>query len=181
MFHAPGLGTACETLEGSHALSPHCSFPRLPTRCPQRVGVRRFNLRREPLERENLNQSSIEVVFSQQAADSTHMKRIAKMIDEAKTSVDVAIYSYSDAEIGRALRDVEARGVKVRFVFDTARKEKLKTGQDLLATKSGRLEQDGVEVRWGNKIMHHKFVIVDGPRDDEAAADTASTATGSAN
>jgi phosphatidylserine/phosphatidylglycerophosphate/cardiolipin synthase-like enzyme len=129
----------------------------------------------------NLGQSSIEVVFSPQAADSTHMKRIAKMIDEAKTSVDVAMYSYSDAEIGRALRDAEARGVHVRFVFDTARKEKLKTGQELLSTKSGRLEQDGVDVRWVNKIMHHKFVIVDGPRDDEAAADTALIATGSAN
>ncbi len=129
----------------------------------------------------NLNQSSVEVVFSPQAADSTHMRRIATMIDEAKTSVDVAMYSYSDSEIGRALRDAEARGVKIRFVFDTARKDKMKTGQDLLSTKSGKLEQDGVDVRWVNKIMHHKFVIVDGPRDDEAAADTARIATGSAN
>jgi phosphatidylserine/phosphatidylglycerophosphate/cardiolipin synthase-like enzyme len=39
----------------------------------------------------------------------------------------------------------------------------------------------GVDVRYVNKIMHHKVLIVDGPRDDEKLAATARITTGSAN
>ena len=48
-------------------------------------------------------------------------------------------------------------------------------------TTSGKLEQSGVNVRFINKIMHHKFMIVDGPRDEAARAKTAHLVTGSAN
>jgi phosphatidylserine/phosphatidylglycerophosphate/cardiolipin synthase-like enzyme len=38
-----------------------------------------------------------------------------------------------------------------------------------------------VEVRWVNKIMHHKFALIDGPRTEIAASKTAVLATGSGN
>jgi phosphatidylserine/phosphatidylglycerophosphate/cardiolipin synthase-like enzyme len=124
----------------------------------------------------------IDVVFSPQPAGQTHAARIAAMIRAATTSVDVAMYSFSDAEIATALTEAVARGVKVRFLFETARTDK--NISDLAArtaSKSGKLEKTNVDVRWVNKILHHKFVIVDGPRDDAGKAATAKIATGSAN
>lgn len=126
--------------------------------------------------------TQIDVVFSPQVAASAHTARIAQMIREAKHSVDVAMYSYSDAAIGQALADAVARGVKVRFLFETANKDKNLTDPAArAASKSGRLETAGIDVRYVNKILHHKFAIIDGPRDDASRAATAKLVSGSAN
>ena len=120
-----------------------------------------------------------DVIFSPAPADASHLVRIAKEIDQAKTTVDIAIYSYSSSAISDALARAVTRGVKVRFMYDEG-------GTDSRAatpanTTSGRLEANGVDVRFINPIMHHKFMIVDGPRDDLSLAKTAHLVTGSAN
>jgi phosphatidylserine/phosphatidylglycerophosphate/cardiolipin synthase-like enzyme len=124
----------------------------------------------------------IDVVFSPQPAEATHNTRIAKMIRDAKYTVDIAIYSYGDAGINTALTEAVGRGVKVRFLFEDAGEDKNVTDPVMLAaTKSGKLEAAGIDVRYVNKILHHKFAIVDGPRDEKARAATARLVTGSAN
>jgi phosphatidylserine/phosphatidylglycerophosphate/cardiolipin synthase-like enzyme len=121
------------------------------------------------------------VIFSPQPYEQSHAVRVAKVIDGAKHSLDIAMYSYSDARIAAALSSAVARGVKVRFLFDTAAEDRKLTGAALLASKSGRLEQQGIEVRWVNKVMHHKLMIADGPRDEGTRAATATLVTGSGN
>ncbi len=122
------------------------------------------------------------VVFSPQPLDASHNARIAELIDGAQDTVDIAMYSYSSSAIANALEAAVARGVDVRFVFETARaKDKNLTGAELTNSKSGRLENAGVNVRYVNKIMHHKMVLVDGPRDDLATAEQTRIASGSAN
>ena len=126
--------------------------------------------------------AKIEVVFSPQPAASAHTAKIATLIREATKSVDIAMYSYSDAGIASALADAVTRGVKVRFLFETAGEDKkLVDPAARAASKSGRLEAAGVDVRYVNKILHHKFLIVDGPRDNAGLASTAKLVTGSAN
>lgn len=117
-------------------------------------------------------ESGTDVVFSPQPIADSHTARVARMIDEAQASIDIAMYSFSDATVSTALANAVARGVKVRFIFETANADRKLAGAALTSSRSGRLETAGVDVRWVNKIMHHKFMIVDGPRD----ADTASTA-----
>ena len=128
-----------------------------------------------------LEGSSVDVIFSPQPAASTHTVRIAQLIADARYSVDVAMYSFSDAEVARALEAAVARGVKVRMIFETAGEDTRLTGDAKANSKSGRLESKGIDVRYVNKIMHHKFVIVDGPRDVKSRARTAKVASGSAN
>ena len=124
---------------------------------------------------------SIDVIFSPQPLDVAHTARVAELIDEAEHTIDIAMYSFSNADISDALEDAVARGVEVRFLFETANKDRKLDGAALQNSKSGRLEEVGVDVRWVNKIMHHKFMIVDGPRDDAAFADSAELVSGSAN
>jgi phosphatidylserine/phosphatidylglycerophosphate/cardiolipin synthase-like enzyme len=120
---------------------------------------------------------NISVIFSPQSGDDTHLQRIADTIDaEADDTIDIAMYSYSHQEPVRgALQRALDRGVQIRFLADT----------DLAnsASKGGGLEAMGINVRRVTKIMHHKFAIIDGPRDNETL-DRASDAfiiTGSAN
>jgi len=121
------------------------------------------------------------VVFSPQPFDESHTAEIAALIGKATHSIDIAMYSYSDARVQTALGEAVKRGVKVRFLFDTGNDDRKLTGTALASSKSGKLESLGVDVRWVNKIMHHKFMLVDGARDDLDAANTATLVTGSAN
>ena len=126
--------------------------------------------------------AKITAIFSPQVGADTHNAKIAQMIRGARTSIDIAIYSYSDAGIASALADAVSRGVKVRFLFETANDDrKILDPATRALSKSGKLEAMGVDVRWVNKILHHKFLIVDGPRDDKSRAATAKLASGSAN
>jgi len=126
--------------------------------------------------------AKISVVFSPQAAEVSHNAKIAQMIRGAQKTIDISIYSYSDAGISAAIADAVTRGVKIRFLFETASEDrKLVDAAARAASKSGKLEAQGVDVRWVNKILHHKFLIVDGPRDDKSKAASAKIAMGSAN
>lgn len=129
-----------------------------------------------------LGSGKVDVVFSPQATESSHLARIVREIDAARSSIDIAMYSYSDAKVASALAAAVSRGVKVRFVFNDAGPDaRLATLAARASSKTGKIEASGVDVRFVNKIMHHKFMIVDGPRDDLAKAKTAKLVTGSAN
>jgi len=121
--------------------------------------------------------ADFDVVFSPQPSNQTHLVRVAKLIDEAEYSLDIAMYSFSDNGVRDAIARALARGVEVRMIFEKANSDKSSPE----GTASARLEDLGVDVRYVNKIMHHKFVIVDGPRDYASRAHTASIASGSAN
>ena len=119
--------------------------------------------------------------FSPADYDNSHLSEVIARISNAEHSVDVAMYSMSDNRAITALSDAAARGVSVRVVFEGAQSDRKKTGADLDNSRSGRLEHAGCNVRYVNKIMHNKFAIIDGPRDDASRASTATVVTGSAN
>jgi len=122
-----------------------------------------------------------DVVFSPQPSNATHNRRVAELIGQAEETIDIAMYSYSNGTVRAALEDAAARGVEIRFLYETAYDDRRLEGDALLASRSGQLEAEGIDVRWVNKIMHHKFMIIDGPRADLGRADTATIASGSAN
>lgn len=123
----------------------------------------------------------LDVIFSPQTLEASHVARVAKTLGEARSSIDVAMYSLSDAGAIKALGDAASRGVKVRVVYDGASDDRKLTGDALASSTSGRLEKMGIEVRWVNKIMHHKLAIVDGPRESLAEAKSARVISGSGN
>ncbi len=120
---------------------------------------------------------SIEVIFSPQPYEDSHLARMAELIGAAQSSIDIAMYSFRDGKLFDALGAAVARGVRVRLVFESANRDR----RDPQGTRSARLEALGVDVRWVNKIMHHKYAIFDGPHDSLASARTATLATSSGN
>jgi phosphatidylserine/phosphatidylglycerophosphate/cardiolipin synthase-like enzyme len=121
--------------------------------------------------------ATVDVVFSPQPYDQSHLPRVAAIIDGAKHSLDIAMYSFSDGGVQKALERAVQRGLKVRFIYESGAVDAKKPE----GSRSLMLETAGVNVRYVNKIMHHKVLIADGPRDDVDAASTATLVTGSAN
>jgi phosphatidylserine/phosphatidylglycerophosphate/cardiolipin synthase-like enzyme len=109
---------------------------------------------------ENIPVAKAQVVFSPKNYQDSHLALTAELILQAQRSIDVAMYSLRDWTIVDTLEFAVDRGVRVRLLFDTARKDKL----DPEGTMSAALEDRGIDVRWVNKIMHHKFCIIDGPQ-----------------
>lgn len=121
--------------------------------------------------------ASASVIFSPQPYETSHAVAVAEQIDAAQRSIDIAMYSFSDAGINAAITRARARGVSIRMVFEPANGDHLRPA----GTMSESLENRGVDVRYVNKIMHHKFAIIDGPRESLDAATTAVLITGSGN
>ena len=117
------------------------------------------------------------VVFSPQSYADSHITRVAEAIDGATSTIDIAMYSFRDTSILNALGRARDRGVTVRFLFQSANDHR----RSPAGSVSTQLEDLGIEVRYINVIMHHKFAIIDGPRTDLAAAETGSLLTGSGN
>jgi phosphatidylserine/phosphatidylglycerophosphate/cardiolipin synthase-like enzyme len=116
------------------------------------------------------------VVFSPQPWADSHLAKLVTLFDGAERSIDVAIYSFSDSAVRDALARAVTRGVTVRVLYESAAANAAKPA----GSWSASLEDRGMEVRGVNKIMHHKFAIVDGARTslEQAADATVVTASG---
>jgi len=130
---------------------------------------------------------SAKVIFSPTSTSTSHVAEVVKLIQGAQRSIDIAMYSLSDSRVFGALEQaVKApRNIKVRFIFHEAQEDR----KNPAGTDSAKLEDKGIDVRYAtkSKVMHHKFMIVDGPRKDATgqvdleAAKTATLVTGSGN
>lgn len=82
---------------------------------------------------------------------------IIKEIDNAKTSVDVCIYTFTRQKIADALIKAKERGIKVRVIFDKRQSSIQHSKDEYLNEKDVPVYLDGK-----HKIQHNKFAIVDG-------------------
>ncbi|MCP4503203.1 MAG: hypothetical protein GY822_24975 [Deltaproteobacteria bacterium] len=130
---------------------------------------------------DEVNGRTHDVIFSPQLYPLSHNAEVRTLIESAERTLDIAMYSFSDYSIYDVIEEAVARGVQIRFIFETANSDRKKSGSALAATRSARLENMGVNVRYVNRIMHHKFMIVDGPFGDEEYASKSTLATGSGN
>lgn len=98
--------------------------------------------------------SSLEVGFS---PGGTAVKLVLQVIGEAKSSVLVACYEFTDRDIAEALEVAAHRGVKVQIVAD-AKAARAKYSQISIVSAAG------ISVRLATRyaIMHNKFMVVDG-------------------
>ena len=118
-----------------------------------------------------------EVIFSPQPYEESHLVRVVELLDSAETTADIAMYSLRDGGTIEAIERAATRGVSIRMILEAAAVDR----REPEGTRSAQFEDLGIEVRWINKIMHHKFVIIDGPRDGLDLEHPGVVLTGSAN
>lgn len=86
-------------------------------------------------------------------------KLLIKAIGEAKSTLDVAIYSLTHPDIVQAILDAEQRGVAVRIISDEQQ-----SGGEAQKKAIQRLHDAGIPIKIDNHsgLMHLKMTIVDG-------------------
>ncbi|HYI02614.1 phospholipase D-like domain-containing protein [Hyalangium sp.] len=84
------------------------------------------------------------------------LRAIVKLIEEARGSIDVCVFTVTDDRLTRALLDAHRRGVRVRVVSDDDKAHD--PGSDI-----DRLRDAGLPVRLDRteSHMHHKFALFD--------------------
>ena len=94
-----------------------------------------------------------EVYFS---LSDNPQKEIIKNINRAQTSINIAMYIFTDREIALPLAKARERGVKVRLYLD-------KDQVNYQYSQSRFLVQKGIKARISSNsyIMHNKFAIID--------------------
>ena len=82
---------------------------------------------------------------------------VVNEINNAKKSIDIAMYSFTSRPIVQALVDAKNRQVKIRIVLDKAQKNER-------YSKSRYLSSKGFDVKYhlGPGLMHNKFAVIDG-------------------
>lgn len=120
---------------------------------------------------------SADVIFSPKRYDNSHLVHTADLIDQADDSIDIAMYSFGDQKILDALERAVERGVTVRMIYNKTEEERDEGDH----TMSAKLERKGINVRYVNRVMHHKFAIIDGPQESLRDASSTTLVTGSGN
>jgi phosphatidylserine/phosphatidylglycerophosphate/cardiolipin synthase-like enzyme len=89
----------------------------------------------------------------------SHLARSRQWLDEAESSLDIAMYSLSSSsqEVMQAIRRAKDRGVRVRLLLEQAATDRKNPEGSL----SAQFEDQGIDVRYINQIMHHKFALID--------------------
>ncbi len=75
------------------------------------------------------------------------------------------MYNFSSDRIFKTLESLKKKRpqVQIRMIFDDAASTEVENPSDpSKADRSASLEKIGIDVRYVSKIMHHKFVIIDG-------------------
>jgi phosphatidylserine/phosphatidylglycerophosphate/cardiolipin synthase-like enzyme len=111
------------------------------------------------------SEDKIKVFFSPLPTNESHAAKFAVWANEASETIDIAMYGISLFDAVSALKEAAKRNIKVRLILETASADsKLKSSEERAKSQSQSLSAAGIEVRFVNKIMHHKFAIVDGKK-----------------
>lgn len=98
--------------------------------------------------------ADVDVFFS---LDDDPEAVIINAISQAKESIDIAMYYFTDREIAQAVLAAHKRGVKIRIYLDKSQvKGKYSKSRYLL--KKGIKD---IRISSNNYIMHNKFAIID--------------------
>ena len=97
--------------------------------------------------------SRVEAHFSPGEAP---LRAIVKLIEEARGSIDVCVFTVTDDRLTRALLEAHGRGLRLRLVSDDDKA--LDAGSDV-----ARMRDAGIPVRLDRTEahMHHKFALFD--------------------
>jgi len=103
----------------------------------------------------------IEVHFS---PNGGVQQAVAKRIDEAQESIDVAMYAFTNRELAWALVKAQQKGIDVRVLLDGKFSSSCKYCKKRFLCRRNvevRLYRSPLKGEGAGGIMHHKFAIVD--------------------
>jgi phosphatidylserine/phosphatidylglycerophosphate/cardiolipin synthase-like enzyme len=112
---------------------------------------------------EHVSPASVEAASSPiYFSPSTNLEEVdIVLIERARRSIDVAMYTFTDRRIADALRHAAERGVQVRVYRDREQyEEELRKGSSVPSILAGSPNIE-VRVKRSNDLMHEKSMLAD--------------------
>ncbi|MBT4917780.1 phosphatidylserine/phosphatidylglycerophosphate/cardiolipin synthase family protein [Candidatus Peregrinibacteria bacterium] len=104
-----------------------------------------------------------EVYFNDEMDGEIFSDLITSVINDAKESIYISMYSFNMKNIVEALEDATERGVDVRIILDQSRREQ---HDEIFADFEGvDIIQIGGDIDISGDYMHHKFLLADSTTD----------------
>jgi len=100
---------------------------------------------------------SVQAFFVSPDVDGVIEQELIALINQATSTLDVALYSFTDDQLGAAVIEAHQRGVKVRVFLDDGQEE-ARGGEYAKLVAAGV----SVAVEHVKGLMHHKFAVIDG-------------------
>ncbi len=108
---------------------------------------------------------SYEKIYFMPYEQSQALKDLLQTISNAKSNIDIAIYSFTNREIAKALRDASSKGIKINVIYDISQKTISNSTIGYLEKFSNihtcLLEGNSAKNGKYKGIMHKKMMIVD--------------------
>jgi phosphatidylserine/phosphatidylglycerophosphate/cardiolipin synthase-like enzyme len=101
--------------------------------------------------------AKIEVYFS---PDDSPESIIIKNIDNAKESINIAMYSFSDSDIALAVIRAKKRGIDIKIYLDKEQVNAKYTNSRFFINE-GIKNIRNIRISSNNSKMHNKFVVID--------------------
>lgn len=100
---------------------------------------------------------SVQALFVTPTVDGVIEQALVSLIAQAQHTIDVAMYSFTDDQLGAALIAAHERGVQVRVIIEGGNVHSL-------GSEVGTLLNAGIPVKkdTASGKFHHKFAIIDG-------------------
>lgn len=98
----------------------------------------------------------VEVLFDRPGVASPVRERLLQLIDNAREEILLALYSFTEDNLGAAVIRAAARGCIVRVLLDTG--AETADGGECCKLVSARIP---VEVERTGAFFHHKFAVID--------------------
>lgn len=111
------------------------------------------------------SQSNIESLYIMPYENIQALQSLITHIKNAKKSIDISIYSFTNREIAKALRDSAQKGVKITIIYDKSSNLKNDTSTIGYLAKYNNIEVCTLEGKSAPNykgIMHQKMAIIDG-------------------
>jgi len=99
----------------------------------------------------------VKAMFVSPEVDQVIEQELVELLDSATQTLDIAMYYFTDDDLGEAVIRAHRRGVKIRVLLDESQ----------VGASGGEYQKliaEGIPVAIENTsgLMHHKFVIIDG-------------------
>ena len=100
---------------------------------------------------------SVEVYFVSPSTDGVIEEQLINAINQAQDSLYIALYAFTDDELGQAVQSAFERGVQVRVLLHSNQENAVGGECERLVEKAGV----PVYIKRGGGLFHHKFAIID--------------------
>ena len=111
------------------------------------------------------NHSNTESLYIMPYENNEALKSLLTYIKNAKKKIDISIYSFTNREIAKALRDTAKKGVKITIIYDKSSNLKNDTSTIGYLAKYNNIEVctlEGKSAPSYTGIMHQQMMVVDG-------------------